>query len=134
MNAAFETDALILLVDDEEAVRRIAARSLERLGYRVLEAADGRAALEILETYAHTIDLILTDVRMPRLSGDELAHIASRRWPDIPVVLTSGHARTGDFTESGLILPVLPKPYSRAALAETISTALGGPSRGGWLG
>lgn len=124
MTLAYEAAALILLVDDEEVVRRTAARSLERLGYRVLEAVDGRDALEILEAGADDVDLILTDVRMPHLSGDELAHIVSRRWPDIPVVLTSGHARTGDFTEAGMIVSVLPKPYSRAALAETISAAL----------
>ena len=117
-------DALVLLVDDDDVVRRTAAHSLQRLGYQVVQADDGAAALEILQRGEYAVDLVLSDVRMPRLTGPELAHIVSHRWPNLPVLLTSGHARTGDFAERGRVLQVLPKPYSRAQLADAVAAVL----------
>jgi CheY-like chemotaxis protein len=120
---AGRTGTLVLLVEDDEAVRRVAAASLARLGYRVIQAPDGRSALEVLESGLHAIDLVFSDVRMPGLSGADLARIVADRWPQIPVLLTSGHARSADFAD--LVCQVLPKPYSRARLASAVADALG---------
>ena len=109
----------ILLVDDDDSVRRIAAYSLTRLGYGVIEAVDGHSALEILEECPDGIDLLFSDIRMPGLPGDQLAGIVSRRWPDLPVLLTSGHVRSGEVD-----FPVLCKPYSRSQLAHAIDERL----------
>lgn len=122
MNGARSVDTSVLLVEDDETVRRIAALSLTKLGYHVVQAGSGYSALEVLENSAHPIKLVFSDVRMPGMTGDELARIVSRRWPGIPVLLTSGHARTGDFPDTDA--EVLPKPYSRADLADALTSTL----------
>jgi two-component system, cell cycle sensor histidine kinase and response regulator CckA len=78
----------ILFVDDDEYVRRAAARALRARGYTVIEAADGRAALLQLH---ESIDLLLTDVVMPRMDGRELADLACRAKPGLKVLYTSGY-------------------------------------------
>lgn len=120
MNARHRKASRVLLVDDDDFVRRIAAQSLEHLGFSVVELADARSALELLERSGSDIQLIVSDVRMPGLQGDELARIVSQRWPDLPVLLTSGHARTGDFTDGDVRYEVLAKPFSQAQLARAI--------------
>lgn len=122
MNAGQFPNACVLLVDDDKSVRRIAAHSLRRLGHHVIEADDGYQALAILESSQHPIKLVFSDVRMPGLSGDELARIVLQRWPGIPVLLTSGHARSGDFPDTDV--QVLPKPYSRAELDSALRNTL----------
>src|SRR5687767_10214802 len=112
-------ERLVLLVDDDDSVRRVAAQSLRKMGFRVVEATDGRAALLILEKSDDVVELILSDVRMPGLSGDQLADIVSQRWPHLPVLLTSGHFSSADDGHQ-----VLPKPYSRAQLARAIAQVL----------
>ncbi|MGE0424178.1 MAG: response regulator [Reyranellaceae bacterium] len=119
---------MILVVDDEELVRRIACQGLQRLGYDVIDAHDGDSALKLLETDSRKVDLLFADVRMPgRLSGPALADIALRQRPGMKVLLTSGHARTEDFASVGSSYPVLPKPYRRAELAEAVASALSRP-------
>ncbi|MBI2840707.1 MAG: PAS domain S-box protein [Acidobacteria bacterium] len=84
----------ILLVEDEDVVRRMTREILEGEGYKVLEAADGQEALLICEKYEGPIQLLLTDVVMPGLNGHELAEALSESRPGIPVLYMSGH--TGD--------------------------------------
>ncbi|MGH7512313.1 MAG: ATP-binding protein [Gemmatimonadales bacterium] len=81
----------ILLAEDEEGVREVVGRMLERLGFRVLPAEDGVAALEELERSDHTITAVLLDVSMPRLGGSETLRQIRERRPDLPVVLMSGY-------------------------------------------
>jgi two-component system, cell cycle sensor histidine kinase and response regulator CckA len=81
----------ILLAEDQDIVRRIATRSLRRQGYRVLEAADGEAALLLLKTEPGPIDLLLTDVVMPNMNGRELAAEVKKKRPGISVLYMSGH-------------------------------------------
>jgi two-component system cell cycle sensor histidine kinase/response regulator CckA len=81
----------ILLAEDEEGVREVVGRMLERLGFRVLSAEDGVAALEELERSDHTITAVLLDVSMPRLGGSETLRLIRERRPDLPVVLMSGY-------------------------------------------
>ena len=84
----------ILLVEDEEALRRAAGRILERFGYHVLRAADGVEALETFRAHRDTIDLVITDVIMPRMGGEELLEALHRERPGLPVFLATGYTQT----------------------------------------
>jgi PAS domain S-box-containing protein len=82
----------LMLVEDEEMVRRALVRSLAREGYRVLEAANGRAALALLEQHGSSVKLLITDVVMPGISGPELAKRVVAQQPEIRVLFLSGYA------------------------------------------
>ncbi|WP_224004651.1 response regulator [Aureimonas sp. SA4125] len=96
---------VVLVVDDEPLVRMNAVDMFEDLGFEVVEAADGAAALVILEARPD-VSLLFTDCRMPGISGPELAKIASQRWPDLRIVLVSGYVNL-DQVE----WPLVGKPY-----------------------
>ncbi|MGE3140845.1 MAG: PAS domain-containing protein, partial [Thermoleophilia bacterium] len=117
-------DETILLVEDEPLVRRYAADQLAALGYRVVAAADAGEALGLLRGGAE-IDLLFTDVVMPGLDGRRLAGAARALRPDLPVLLTSGHADGAVSPDDPL--PLLPKPYERDALARHVREALDPP-------
>lgn len=110
----------LLVVEDEEAVRNLARRTLEEAGYRVLVAANGRAALELLT--GSNVALILCDVILPEMSGHELGRrIASIR-PELPVLYMSGYPGL-EVVERGLIAedaPFIEKPFTAAALASSV--------------
>lgn len=118
----------VLVVEDDDRVRRLTATRLKQLGYRVLEAANGQAALTILaETPA--IDLVFSDQVMPGgMSGLDLAEKLRDSFPDLPVVLTSGYSADliGRDKVDGLGLKVLRKPYQQAQLAQVLREALDG--------
>jgi two-component system cell cycle sensor histidine kinase/response regulator CckA len=107
-----------LVVEDEPEVLQMTARVLRDAGYEVLEAENGRLALELLEEYRKRLDLVVTDVAMPQIDGIELAARLRRARPHLPVVFTSGHV--GDEAlHSGLIGPesaFLLKPFPPDAL------------------
>lgn len=114
--AAFEpkrSAETVLVVEDQEAVRRIAARVLEQAGYRVLEASDGREGLEIFRRYRDSIGLIVSDVVMPETSGPELL-AAVRAEAPVPFLFTSGfapeHAAGGGPLPAEI--PFIHKPWS----------------------
>lgn len=111
----------ILVVDDEPGVRALARRTLERLGYTVLEAGDALEALALLEKSGHVVDLVVTDVVMPRMSGVELAQRMRDRWPLVRILYISGVAQP-DVERQGLTL--LPKPFSPEQLTHTVRAAL----------
>lgn len=117
---------VILLVEDEDGVRRLVRDTLVRHGYSVLEAADGLQALQVFEEHAARIDLLLTDVVMPQMSGRELAVRLTSRRPDLVVMFMSGY--TGDvMAEHGLLEPgvlLLPKPFSAPTLLRRLREAL----------
>lgn len=115
----------VLVVDDEVAVRRLLVRHLTRAGYQVVDCEDGRVALDYLEANPGAVDLALTDLVMPVMSGQELATRISDRWPQLPVLLMSG---TPDIIvgrpEPWAAQPVIPKPLDLSDLTERIATAL----------
>ena len=119
----------ILLVEDEEAVRDIAAGVLRRAGYRVLEAADGIEALELDAMFGAGIDLVLTDVVMPRLGGPELVRRLSANAPGRKVLFTSGYSASpvSETLEAGQSF--LQKPYLPSTLVAAVRALLEG-SRG----
>jgi DNA-binding NtrC family response regulator len=80
-------DEVVLVVEDEGAVRNIMARTLRECGYTVLEAAHGLQALEILERHGVSVTLIIADVVMPQISARELAERVLERWPEVPILL-----------------------------------------------
>ncbi len=86
----------LLLAEDEPAVRRLVARSLRNRGYRVFEAEDGQAGLELAEGEGDEIDLLITDIVMPRMGGPELAGKLQAVRPDLRVLFLSGHAEPRD--------------------------------------
>ncbi len=84
-------DEVVLIAEDEPMVRGIMARTLRECGYSVLEAADGREALEILEARQGAVSLIVADVVMPGLGTREMAARLAEKWPRVPVLFTSGY-------------------------------------------
>ncbi len=82
----------VMVVDDEAQVRQLARETLQLLGYQVLDADGGQAALALLETT--TPDLMLLDYAMPGMNGAELARLVRIHWPDMPILFASGHADT----------------------------------------
>jgi two-component system, cell cycle sensor histidine kinase and response regulator CckA len=120
----------VLVVDDEAAVRRFAVRVLQREGYEVLEAADGLEALEMLRAGKVTVDLIVSDIVMPRMNGVELMHAVTESDPRIPVVLMSGYA-TAALSELGIATPcsIVPKPFPAERLLAEVHRCVRG--RGG---
>lgn len=82
---------VILVVEDEGSIRRLAARTLQRAGYEVLEARNGAEAMEIAREQAGAIDLVLTDMVMPQTSGPELVKQLREQWGDLRVLYISGY-------------------------------------------
>jgi two-component system, cell cycle sensor histidine kinase and response regulator CckA len=115
----------LLVVDDEPAVRRILVRYLTNAGYRVLDCEDGLEALKKLEDCGGTIDLVLSDLVMPGMSGQELMTRICERWPSIPLLLMSG---TPDVIagrpEPWAAQPVMAKPLDFSEVAARIEAAL----------
>jgi CheY-like chemotaxis protein len=115
-------DPCILVVDDNPEIRRVVARALTDVRYAVLEAEDGAVALQILERGGVDIDLVLTDIRMPRLDGIELGRrIADRKW-QVPVLYMTGSQ--GDAVVA--VEPLLRKPFSMGTLVDIVDRALPG--------
>jgi signal transduction histidine kinase len=107
----------VLLVEDDDLVRKAARRILETEGYRVLEAANGAEALGLAESFDGPIDLLLTDVVMPRMNGRDLAFALRGSRPDIKVIYVSGYAGgLIDSDDPGERRSHLRKPFSPAAL------------------
>ena len=120
----------VLLVEDEDLVRQLTREILRRNGYRVLEACDGVAALALLREHRGAIDLLLTDVVMPRMSGHELVEQARPLRPGMRILYVSGYseeaiARQGQLTEG---IELLAKPFTPGALTAKIRQLLDRPS------
>jgi CheY-like chemotaxis protein len=123
--------ALVLVVDDEEAVRRFACRVLERAGYGVFEATDGVEALELIQGQTVPLELVVSDIVMPRMNGVELMQALSMSQPDLPVILMSGYATTA-LAELGIATPcsILPKPFPGERLLAEVSRCIRRPDGG----
>jgi CheY-like chemotaxis protein len=116
----------ILLAEDEKQVRDFAKRVLENNGYRVLEAADGEEALRVLRSHRGAIQLLMTDVVMPKMNGPELAAHAADMRPDITVIYLSGYAESA-ITRNGVLEPgtvFLQKPVTVKALSRKVREVL----------
>ena len=116
----------ILVVEDEYAVRLTAVRMLESLGYKVIEAANGREAVELVAASAKAIDLVLTDMLMPEMNGREAFYEIRKLAPDMPVVAVSGYTRDVDIEqlERDGLAGFVHKPYMHDELTTAIESAL----------
>ena len=115
----------ILVVDDDEAIRTVAQRALERKGYSVIVAEDGRAALDILTRGGRRIDAVLLDLTMPGLTGDQLIPMFRKHRFDLPVILSTGYGQS----EVGRLLgkegvEILQKPYTIEQLASKMKSVV----------
>jgi len=117
----------ILVAEDERAVRSIVVRILERAGYHVLEASDGKMALDTFRANAGQVKLLLLDAIMPNLGGhDVLAAVRAER-PEIPVILSSGYG-DAQVDPAAHAVTFLAKPYEPDALLRAVRAALDGPA------
>ncbi|MFI5012659.1 MAG: cell cycle histidine kinase CckA [Hyphomicrobiales bacterium] len=117
----------VLLVEDEEAVRKFAARALASRGYEVLEAASGRDAVDIVDKTSAPIDLVVSDVVMPEMDGPSLMRELRKRDPKLKIIFVSGYAEDA-FAKNlpeGERFTFLPKPFTLKQLIETVKTAIG---------
>src|ERR1019366_6322838 len=115
----------IRVVEDDDGVRAYSTHILRDLGYRVLEAADGPAALKQLDEGSH-VSLLFTDVGLPGLSGRQLAEEVARRRPDLPVLFATGYARDVIVGQGrlGPGVAVLVKPFTCQALGTKVRDVL----------
>ena len=116
----------ILVVEDEEALRRVAQRILSAAGYTVLTAADGEEAVRVAAQYAGRIDLLLTDMVMPRMSGAALVEAVMQARPEIQVLYMSGYS-DGGFVRQAVLGPeasFLGKPFTPTDLVRKVREVL----------
>jgi DNA-binding NtrC family response regulator len=122
-----ETGAgVILIVDDEDLVRRAARATLEHFGYTVFEAADGRDGADLFSRLHDRISAVLLDLTMPHMDGHAVWQYIRRTCPDMTVVISSGYEESDamrQFTDDPALL-FLKKPFTAAALGHKIHAAL----------
>ncbi len=119
--------ACVLLVEDDEDVRSYGFEALQALGYRVFQAAEGQAALRILDAHPE-IELLFTDVGLPGLNGRKLAEEARRRSPNLKILYTTGYARNA-IVHNGVLdagVDLLGKPFTTEALGRKLEQILAG--------
>ena len=118
----------VLVVEDEESVRRLIRAILERLGYTVIEARDGQEALDVWREQRRRIDLVVTDVVMPQLDGPSLVAAIRRTHPGTPVIYLSGYTDDAPHRGGARVpapsTPLLQKPFTSGALARLVRTML----------
>ena len=120
----------VLVVDDEQMVRRLAARILLGEGYHVLEAAGGEEAIRVLQRASQRIQLVVTDVAMPGIGGRQLGETIFRCWPRVRVLFMSGFP-AHRMVESGALDPASPflqKPFNRDQLTRKVKDVLSIPT------
>jgi two-component system, cell cycle sensor histidine kinase and response regulator CckA len=111
----------ILLVEDEPAVRQLFAQALVRAGYSVYEARNGQEAVQLFDQHGDSIDMLLTDMRMPYMGGAELAHQLRGRRRTLKLLCISGYPGNLD---DDLSVDFLAKPFSRDALLQKVREVL----------
>jgi CheY-like chemotaxis protein len=121
-----QTPGVILVAEDEVIVRNVVCLLLQREGYQVLSAADGKEALELARQYQGTIDLLLSDIKMPRMDGISLAEHVIEERPGIRVLLMSGKV-SAEIREKNVRLPFLRKPFVSSVFRDKVRDVLNGP-------
>ena len=119
-------EGTVLLVEDEDAVRMFASRALENKGYKVLNAANGELALDVVNAAEDKIDIIVSDVIMPGMDGHTLVNLVRHEIPEIKVILMSGYAEDMlEEIERDPSLNFLGKPFTLKDLALKVKEVLG---------
>jgi CheY-like chemotaxis protein len=119
-------EATILLVEDDPIVLFVNKTRLERLGYKVITATGGEAALDIFKQSAPDIQLVISDIIMPGISGMDLFTRLKQQKPDVKMVLATGYSigHDDDKLLNQGIAALIQKPFSREQLAEVVKEAL----------
>jgi CheY-like chemotaxis protein len=118
---------VVLIAEDDDAVRSVLVRSLTREGFGVVETWDGTEALRALETSADLPDVLITDVAMPGLSGPDLAGRVSARWPEVRIGFITAYAGEHAVRMVTTGHPVLPKPFTHDELIAFVRKLAGTP-------
>ncbi|MBZ9843685.1 response regulator [Mesorhizobium sp. CA5] len=118
--------AKLLIVEDDESVRTLAARALERDGHNVTIATDGAQGLDMIRQARGGFDLVVSDIRMPEMDGIEMATAASREFPTMRIMLMTGYADQRERADelNGIILDVVQKPFTLAEIRGRVGKAL----------
>nr|WP_210382229.1 response regulator [Jiella sonneratiae] len=118
--------AKLLIAEDDHGVRLLVERALRLEGHEVIAVEDGEIALEVLVEHDGAFDLVLSDIRMPAMTGIELAHAAAARWPGLPIQLMTGYAEQKEAAEdlAAIILGVIEKPFSIAEIRRHVGRVL----------
>lgn len=118
--------AKLLIVEDDESVRILAARALERAGHSVDLAADGAQGLASIRAANGGYDLVVSDIRMPEMDGIEMAMTAAQAFPAMKMMLMTGYADQRERAEelNGIILDVVQKPFTLAEIRDRVSRVL----------
>jgi two-component system, cell cycle sensor histidine kinase and response regulator CckA len=116
-----------LLAEDEQDVREVAREFLESAGYTVLEARDGAEALRLALDHPGSIDLLVTDMVMPGMTGQHLAGLLQQKHPALRVIYMSGYSEhaAAEVSQSDSSVRLLTKPFSRAAILRVAREVLG---------
>jgi PAS domain S-box-containing protein len=116
----------VLVVEDESVVRSLTSRVLQAAGYKIYQAPNGAVALEFLRAHPDEVDLVLTDIVMPRMTGHELEASIREQWPGLPVLFMSGYVGgqsvEGESTVAGV--PLIKKPFTPRALEAAVRERL----------
>jgi DNA-binding NtrC family response regulator len=122
--AAPETRPVVLLVEDDFPVRRVAAEYLREAGYRVIEATNAADSMQVIAARVH-VDIVFADFSLPgSLTGHMLAQWLARQFPSLPVLLTSGYSTTLSGFDKGKVRRFMPKPYDLRQLQAQIEDML----------
>lgn len=118
----------VLLVDDEIPLMTLGEKMLHRLGYNAIALNNPHAALELFDQNPERFDLVVTDLRMPEMSGLELAQEMRQRDPQVKILITTGYSETEfyEYLENKTIQGCLIKPFNLAAMGQSIASALSG--------
>lgn len=118
--------ARLLVVEDDESVRQLAARALQREGHQVEVACDGEEGLTRIVQAGGDYDLVVSDIRMPILDGIEMSRKAAARFPEIKIMLVTGYAdqRERAAELEGVVVDVLLKPFTLASIRDVVAKNL----------
>ena len=124
--AKLPTMAKLLIVEDDESVRTLAARALERAGHAIDIAADGAQGLSMIRAANGRYDLVVSDIRMPEMDGIEMAIAAAALFPAMKIMLMTGYADQRERAEEldGIILDVVQKPFTLAEIRARVDKAI----------
>jgi len=123
--------ATILLVDDNDDICEVTSMLLAKLGYQVIAAKSGAAAIAILEDKRSAVDLLMVDFAMPEMSGLQLTGKVRSRWPDLKVLIVTGYADDPAFQDRLGGEAVIKKPFTASQLRTTLTEILNAPAEPG---
>ena len=109
---------VVLVVDDDTSVRAYVKAALKSEGFRTLEAEDGELGLELVRKIGSDIDLVISDIKMPKLDGIQLANLVRAEFPKIPIILVSGYVDVA--LENQPWVEFIPKPFLLSTLLNIV--------------